>query len=354
MKTRMYIFLVLIFSCFASCNNTEDSPSKNESKYTDTSFKKVEKLTSKKLDSISNHLIYPGQILAHNNHLFIIDRKSKGPIHAIDIQKEQYIGAFGKKGQGPGEISAAWSLSKIDDSSFLLSDVGLKKVMGYKIESLFDKHLPYFEQKINQSSIATYTKLHNNEIFFVDDYNSKNRLFKSKLGDDKSKIIGYGDIPKLTKIDELDNVKAEAASAYMKYNNGYFVFAYKLTPRIDIFDYQNNQWKTIISPKEFKPLYKSIKEGDNNFFAITDETLNAYLDIALTDKYIYALFSEEEVLKDVYSHGNTIYVFDYQGNPIKKYLLDKEVSFFDVKQDSTLYGLRVDVLPELLKFNLKT
>lgn len=330
-----------------SCNND------NLIRYVESDFKSEHKLSAINHAIISDSLVSPGRFLILDDYLLILDRKANKPIHVIDVLNEQYIGNYGMKGQGPGEMAAAWSMSKIDSSNFLVSDIGLRKILKFEIDSLLTNQKPIYEQEINQNSISTFVSLYDDNLFYIDSYNAKYRLFKTALNKEETVEDGYGSVPVLIEPYEADNVKAEAAEVYMKRHNNFFVFVYKFVPRIDIFNYKDNSWKSIVSPKDFEIIYKSVSEGNEQFFAVGEETLNAYIDLALTDKYIYALFSEDEILDYSYSQGNKIYVFDYEGNPIKKFVLDNDVSCFDVKNDSEIYGLKIDVLPKILKYNLK-
>ena len=70
------------------------------------------------------------------------------------------------------------------------------------------------------------------------------------------------------------------------------------------------------------------------------------------DEYIYALYSGRKLLDDRITKGNEVYVFDYKGNPVKKLILDKDISFFDISKENKMYAISVDILSQLLKFDL--
>lgn len=285
--------------------------------------------------------------------MMILDWKSKYPIHILDLKKEKYIGNYGKKGRGPGEVIQPWGFTNIDKNRFIVNDVAQKKIIGYDIDSLIKRNNYNFEKKIDKKSFISFIEFYKKSLFYLDETNFNHRVFKKDFNNDSSSSVGYGIIPTLIDESESDNVKAHASSVLMKSNNGNFVFAYKFSPRIDIFNYNKNTWKSIVSPKNFKVQYRSDFEEGMSFFAVTNKTLNSYLDIALTEKYIYTLFSEDKSLDNVISKGHDIYVYDYQGKPIKKFKLDKDISFFNVKNDSIIYAINYDITPKLLKFNIK-
>ena len=139
----------------------------------------------------------------------------------------------------------------------------------------------------------------------------------------------------------------------MKSKNGIFVFAYKLSPRIEVFNIHDNTWITLVSPRDFKINYSATANEDGHkSFRHTKETLASYLDIVVTDKYIYTLFCEQKYIKKTMSNTNNIYVFDFDGNPVKKYVTDKPISFLEVKNDSIIYGLTYDIFPDIVKFEI--
>lgn len=319
--------------------------------YTDEDFKIEENLSSEVIQSISDSLIQPGRISIVDEYLLISDFKAGKPLHILNLKNQNHLGSYGVKGQGPGEVATPWSFSELTSKKFTLVDIVQKKILEYDIDTLLRFNRPVYEQKLNQNGFTQFAKVYGDTIFFDDGYKLNYRLYKSKFYDVKntSSINGYGEIPIIVDAEISDIVKRDMTMAHMKSKNGFFVFVYMYCPRIEIFDYGKKQWKTIISPKNFVPEFnKSVQKG----FTVTKKTVYAYPDIALTDKYIYALYSEKRIMDHVYPKSNSIYVFDFEGNPIKKYNLDKDISFFSVKNDSTIYATNVETNPELVVFSL--
>jgi len=343
--------LSLSFLLF-NCSISTESEKNNFPTISDGDFEIVEELTSTVVDSSENYLIGAGPTTIVDNKIFILDRKSEGPIHIVDLETDNYVGNFGVRGKGPGEIAVAWNISRIDDENILLLDVAQKKIQTYRIDSLISGSKAVTERRINPASYTAHPVYDNQKVFFLDNSNADHRIYYTDYTNENAEISGLGDIPTLTSEDEPKNIRGEAEQAILKKHNNYMVVGYKLTPRIDIYNIANDTWISFSSPDDFTPIYKTSSEDSFAYFGITDETVGAFGDIALTDEHIYALYSGRKLLDDRVTKGNEIYVFDYEGNPVKKLMLDKDISFFDISNENKLYAISVDILSQLLKFDL--
>jgi hypothetical protein len=345
-------FFLMLF--FISC--THNSLKEGNGKITKYSFSdfKSKKVNSILIDSISDYLEFPGRTYLADTLLIILDWKSETPIHIIDIQNDKYFGGYGKKGNGPGELTSPFNITSFENNFLLLTDAMQKKNVIYNLDSLIINNNHLFEKKFNPNGSVGFVEYYDNNFFYIDEANTQNKRLYKINGDNKfSEIEGFGKIPTLISKSETDFVKAQAAEVIMKSRNEKFVLAYKLSPRIEIFDYEKNKWKTSLSPKDFEINYKVNNIEGFEVMALSEKTLNAYIDIDLSDNFIYALFSEDELFKESMPSSNTIYVYDYNGKPVKKFKLDKKISYLNVYKDSIIYGIHNDIKAELIKFDIK-
>lgn len=65
-----------------------------------------------------------------------------------------------------------------------------------------------------------------------------------------------------------------------------------------------------------------------------NENNHGFLSISVNEKYIYALHSGEKYSQSI-DGSNKIYVFDWDGNPIKELNLDRTVSIISVSPDNS-------------------
>jgi hypothetical protein len=81
-----------------------------------------------------------------------------------------------------------------------------------------------------------------------------------------------------------------------------------------------------------------------------------YRKIKSSNKYIYALYigkTTEEIDIGLNDFSNEIHVWDWNGKPIAKILLDKKIFSFDIdNKDQYLIGASLNSLDELYKYNL--
>jgi hypothetical protein len=344
--------VILIGLLVVSCNKNDKSYSEKDiSFYEKESFRNKKDLTHIKTDENSDSIFQPSYIEIVNNYLILLDRKSKKPFHLVDLITEKYLGSFIKKGQGPNEVHVPWTISKIDNESFLAYDVAGKKILGLHIDSLLNGRKPIFEKKINEKGFCSSIQIVNDDIYYTSDLNSTNRLFKINSLTGKEEAFG-------TLLKNYKNISdinfGQACRAIMSYNNdnNKFVVAYKLAPFFEIYNLKNNEQKSILTIDNFSPIYREVDSEGYTRFATTKETRLGIINISLSKNYIYLLYSGEKMHDHIMDVGNKIMVFDYGGNPVTFYQLDKNLSSFAVYNDSIIYGIHNDIKAELIKFNI--
>ena len=348
MKPKIIIILILIIFC--SCTKTDKSYStKNISSYPEKSFKIKKQLNSETINNIPDSILLPFKMELINNHLLLMDSKGNKFVHLIDIVEEKYLGSFIDKGQGPGEVQVPWNISKIDDNSFLIYDVAGKKILGFNIDSLLlkEERKAIFEKKINEKDICSSVQMVKGNVYYTQDLKANYRLYK--LDTLSNKEHGYGKL-----INNFNNIKdfnfGQACRAVTNNNKGIFVTAYQLAPFFEIYNSQTNSWKSILSIDEFSPIYREMESEGNMLFGVTKDTKLGFIDISMSEKYIYLLYSGEIMLDRKSDEANKVLVFDYEGNPVAIYKLNNYISAFKVHEDSIIYGLKNNIKVELVKF----
>jgi hypothetical protein len=80
-----------------------------------------------------------------------------------------------------------------------------------------------------------------------------------------------------------------------------------------------------------------------------------FIGLSISDKYIYALYSlkdKDASVQDKF-RGNTIFVFDWEGKPIKKFVMDCDVKAIEVSDDEKrIYAIFDNPDPEIIYFEL--
>ncbi len=338
MGIRLIKVLVIIFLYNSSVAQTQYL-GRECKKLTNDNFKESIDLVSKPLAIAEGKLIAPVKTILLDKYLIISDLDTQKNTHIIDIEEEKYLGQFIDIGSGPNQISRLGALSKIDDTSFLVSDPYEKKYIGFKVDKLLNSSVPYTRGTYEEDGHLNFLDydIKNNKLFYSGLLTQEYRLFEKDIN--SGAITGHEQLlssPSGTNTIEVKNFLSIAKVARF---NSHFAFAYEGVPLVEIFDYKNQKLTSVLIPHSKQPKYfTSVEEGET-LLGITRESIYEFLDIRITDKYVYALyrgqeFSNEEPKKSV------LYVLDYKLTPIKKYNLDAEIVSIAIHNDTTMYAIQ--------------
>ncbi len=345
---KKVLFIVLLISLLYNC-----APSSSDG-FTEISFNENDvnsiHVKSTEILNVCDSIVVPNTILCMSDKLIINEMGQKGIFHAINIKNEKYMGLFGNKGRGPGEMSAPWSIMKNGSGILQAFDPQQRKVVQFNIDSLINKNPFRNEYMLKELLGATDVFILKDTAYSLNHFKGKNRIYVSDL---KGNVIeGLGTIPDFnTEIPE--NAFAEGHSAKIQFMDNIFALSYKTTPLIQIFNNESKQSVLIRGPEHFSSIFKE-NPHPNIAISYTEETRMGYIDIKVTDEYIFALYSGKNLFKNSDFNGNIIYKFKLDGTPMKKIVLDKGVVSFDVYQNKYIYGINMDSegKNKLLRFNL--
>ena len=84
-----------------------------------------------------------------------------------------------------------------------------------------------------------------------------------------------------------------------------------------------------------------------------DENIKAFIGSSVTNDFIYLLFSGKTRIQRNGDYANEIWVYDWEGNQIKKFLLDQEVNQIAISpNDELLINYHDDGKPNLTRYDL--
>lgn len=342
MRNTYFIFFAIILF---SCKKIEENPFYENAtiQFKDENFSNIGRLKAKVLVQFSDSLLRPTTLhLVDSDYLVVSEAKSNIAMHVVKVPDDVYLGSFGKKGNGPGEIIVPWKFFNSDDGRFGIFDIEQRKAVEFVVDSLLESNSFIYEYKLGAGVRSNGVVLHDNKIFFTDANNLEGRLFSTEL--DGSNLISYGKLPDISinypKISFEEVMEASGLTKLVNLGNK-FVLSYYNIPLIEIFDYVNNSWTSITGP-DLLPLSQSLEK--TIFFG----------SVFISDQYIYALYFGRD---DSYATpSNLLYVFNHQGEVVKKLELDERIFEFVVFENNFLYGLARDVKSldyAVIKFELK-
>ena len=267
-------------------------------------------------------------------HLVVASSKTNPMIYTYSLPSLSFLKASVNRGRGPGEIPSHPMFCESPGSEMLY-------VSGYTPTS------------IGKNKIDIDGALLLKEEFQVDVYEARNNM--SVLNDS---ILIYYDIDNLTirKYDLrtqnlLDSISFEQDShgeSYFFSNRGYVanservvVYPYIFKKQIDLYDLES-----------FK-LNKSLKwKTDAQVFTLGDFSSPTYhyRYIYAGEDYFYALYGGNEGKEP---EETRLEVYDYDGNPIREYMLDiRPIIFVVDEKNSVLYGVNNKNSEYFIKYNL--
>ncbi len=324
MKTKKLncIYLTLISLVFYS-----SSPPSMRDKIIFTKFPSSEQVVLKNLfpvglQSVSDIQLTDSTILFKNR-----DGGSDFFYYEYDLSGKTLIQQYIKGGRGEGEAFGSLS-SGIYKDKLWLCDISARKVIFASLggRSTEEYKLPRFYYNIQP--IAGLKAIGNGASH--SDY--KIQQIDLATGTEDFEFGEYDNVP--ADIPVAAWKMAHESKLYTSPDERYAVAAYLSSDQIELFDLTTTTSKLIAGPENFKAEFSVYKDDWGKDIAYnTEKTRSAFLNASVTEKYIYLLYSGKNKKADKYFYGEYIYVFDWNGNPIKKLTLDKSVLCIAVSQD---------------------
>lgn len=324
--------IIFGFFCIVviSCNKVNLDLDGTVVKFSENELEKVHYLTSENVKILSDSLFRPTTINAiQDQYLVISDLGSKYALHIYDSHSNIYIGKYGKKGFGPGEIQVPWKLYESDCNRIGVFDIEQSKIVEFEVpstlldtESIIDIKLP---PGVNSNGTIRFA----DKIYFLDSNNPHARLYSADLeGKHQEK---FGTLPNLEKhypkIPKSELAENTGLGKLVNFRSSFAISYYNI-PLLQIFNLELDEWISIFGPDKL-PIPSLF--GQTTFYG----------SVYLTKNFVYALYYGRE---DPFENpSKTIYVFNHNGELEKKLVLDTGIFEFTVINDSVLFGLSRNV-----------
>lgn len=295
----------------------------------------------------------------HNNCLIALDGDNNTALSLTDLGTNTIVSRFGVYGQGPNE------LLYLPRNPVVLKNNSIRYFVSNN-EQYFDVDI---SDKSKPTIVSDKLKFQKGfiELLYLKKGYSLAISYTSdgvySLIDSKGdEIASFFDYPSFE--GDVNFKKGHKAMAFQgdlsRHPNGEKVcFAGSTAELIDIlyFDEKNQTLTKIFEWQGDLGQYVPEGDGVNTISAaIKRESKESFLSVASTEKYIYLLYSGRVIGDDIYRavRGNTVFVIDWEGKPIKRYNLDVDVNCITVSDnDKILYGMAELDDTRLVKFALK-
>lgn len=328
-KSCLFIFSFLIFT---AC----------QKKNTEIKFPVIRSLTALETKIIPDvYIRYPFRVRLADSSLYLMDLHAvEYYCHQFDYPSMKHIRSFGKRGEAPDELLDAENIRLKSDGKIWMLDANKGKLSAWAPDVTTQTEQVIFDKELMRVlDFALYT----DSVFFVPDYSGEYRF--NKICANGQIIDRYFSIPRDKEMDQPSPiVLSQAWRAFMDYNpqNGILAMVTQLGYVLEIYHPDN---KEVIAIKigGYGPPQFTTKEG----YAIPTGIMG-YSDVCVGNRYIYALFwgrTFEDIKhsKEQIEGGCQLEVFDLNGEPVKKYHLDRNITGFHMDEtNNQLIGLDIN------------
>lgn len=150
----------------------------------------------------------------------------------------------------------------------------------------------------------------------------------------------YGDVPENVPLSAWKT--ATESFLFMKPDGTKLVSALRFADQLEFFDLATRNSKVIKGPENIELEFDVFKHEGVDIGTRNDKTRFGFLNGYATDKFIYLLYSGQREVAKTCKFGKYVFVYDWNGLPVKKINLPNFASCFTLINDSELYWFDVN------------
>jgi len=356
MKNRLLILTLCII--FFSCHhNSEKRSSGFFSREFSEYFEENERLTSTIFINEKEGLMAYDLKIVDDSLLIMFNPGKDFLYDLVNLRTRQRMFRFGKIGNGPGEFTVPTQFSFGTGNSH---DIGIynKRLFGYtelKLDSLMlnPEYIP--QANFHNFDFNHYGLFRVNDDTFLGLGYFKNRYVLS--GQTGNIISSTGKYPFQDELGEFTtNQLAYAYQGTLAFHpdGKKFVFATHSSANFEIAEVVDDSVVVHFISHMEKPIF-STSDPEGYDVDFDPESNIGYVDAKATEKYIYLLYfgnSRKDIVDKGLDGARNIFVFDWDGNPIKNFTLDIGLSNIDVWKDSLIIGFNNKEVPHVYQLEL--
>jgi hypothetical protein len=342
MKLKIFFsiiaFLLFIFACDKFSSGYIEI--KDFEQFEDQSFKNIQHLSHKVFDDefIGN----PVRITKADSLLYVVDASTDSIVHLFNIDKKTYNGTVIGRGVGPDELLSVSNVTlSIDNKSIWAYDITGRKWVQFDREHLYQTNesividkVHFSKNQFNNSYLDEPEWISDSTFICLDINSYRNRflIFNKQLEtvlSVQNQRFSFNEDYPLFILNDMFSTKMD-----MKPDKTQVVLAGRYLDCIEIYNIDGTLTKLLKGPETgFHFKYNQEQSLNRGALIKSRESKRAYIGLKTTNKGIYALYSgKEKQDTSGYSCSNIIYSFDWEGNPLKKYILDCQIIAFDIDE----------------------
>ena len=323
MNHLLSIILIGISTLLSCCG----SPDPRYPRY--IAFPEEKAITAQEISPDSVFFRYPYRVTVRDSVAIIMDLHNDSHFfYAFTYPDWEPIAPFGKRGEAPEEMLSAEMFQFCSLDSVWALDANRMQFTRWSISPKDRKVTRVEEIALNKNLIRSLDFYRTDSSFLITGYLGDYRYHEVDFNGDPINHIGK--IPTETDYeDEKNPALAQAWRSFTDYNpsNGIYALVTQLGEALEIYNLKANTHTVQYGPGG-EPQFKDVK-GE-----CIPEGIKGFTDIQVTNQYIYAVFDgmswkERKKYyqqgKEAPQGGHFIYVYDLEGNPVRKYTLDKNI-----------------------------
>ena len=275
-------------------------------------------------------------------NLIAFDLHSGACYTLFDAGTGAYVGRFGTIGQGPAEIPAG-CYGYLSGKCFSVFNDQVKFVMQYSMDSLRNGHADASPIRLASYDIpdlwlSRLIALNDSLFLGAGLYQSH---YQYVLFDRHSRVMDKA-VPVYNASDDAFNFStrylANQGDLVKHPREDKFAYSLNFSSNLDFFEIDEGKLAVIRQlhwgDPDYRPSEMDLGNGYVGFSAdLTESSIVGYINLAATGRYVYALYSDKKVYESA-RKSKEVLVFDWDGNPVRRYALDADAYSIAVDEAS--------------------
>ncbi|MRX70067.1 TolB-like 6-blade propeller-like [Flavobacterium resistens] len=331
-KTTLMLFFLFLIGC-----NNKGHIILNDNLVQFSKFPKTQNISFKEF--INDTIGVPAEFNFSDSTMFVFNNyRNKYYFYNYSFKNNLFSKEYIKRGKGPDEV-----------------------LLGF-CSGLKDNYLWVYDSQSNKIlTINKNTAIDSSKVFLIKSYNLKKKFYKTVLLD-SNYVLGIGNIDSKYKVQKVALKNGEIVKEFGEFQyipkeipfdvckNAYqsniyirpsadkIVLPYRFSDVIEIYDIDKGTSIAIQGIDKFDVNF-NINKSDSFNMERNEKTRLAFLRGGVTNDFIFLLYSGRLSSDENCNTGRYVFVYDWDGNPIKKIVLDREINTLGVSKDGkTLYS----------------
>lgn len=273
----------------------------------------------------------------------------------FSIENGSLIQSSVNRGRGPNELDLSYNILELDEDNFVIFDRIRSEfiylslcdlLMGNEIFSQREKHnYSVFNSIIINDSLRVFTGPFDSYQYLLTNISTGNSTFYQE----------YPDLGTLKSIQTATKAHGYQGHFTAIFGKNRFAFLSSLVGFFEICEIKDNEVIPVFRKSYGVPDLYVVQ----NRTALTPDLPYYFNSLSSTNEYVFTIYSGRTIREhgeEEYYAGNNLLVFDWNGNPVKRFVLDSYIRTFALdKKNMRLYGYSMNsrtMEPEIVVYEL--